>query len=257
MSSSKRLIALLVLLLCASSARGVIAVTQARSNQAGGTSTSVTITTTANHLIVVIGYEDVSSSSTMGVGDSGCAAPCASYLQVGSTVTVGNGAMAMFYRENAPSVTSVQCTSSTSATLPCVVYEISGTASSGSLDGSATATASASGTTLTSGALTTTNTGSDILLYGMATGATQTAWTVGASHTIDAQGALPSSGQAINGRECMQRRIVSGVQSAVTTSTTPNSNGSDRIGIYAAFADTTITPGTGCKNRIALLGAGC
>lgn len=248
----KRILIIVALLLCASSARGVIAVTQARSNQTGGTSTAVTIATTSGHLLVCIVYEDVSNSATLGCTDN---IP-QTWTQVGSTVTVGNGAMAMFYKENSAVVSSVSCTSTTSATMPCVVYEISGTATSGSLDGSATASSSSSGTTLTSGALTTTNPGSDILLYGMATGATQTGWTPGASYTIDAQGALPSSGQATNGRECMQRRIVSGVQSAITTSTTPNSNGSDRIGIYAAFSDTTIVPG-GCKNRMALMGAGC
>lgn len=237
------------LLICIPAASAAITVTQTASLQSIGTSTAVTITTTSGHLLVATIYQDVSSSATLTVTDS--------QSQTWSLVTcatVGTAKKCMYYKENSAAVTSVTCNSTSSASLPCVVYEIAGTALAASLDGFVVSSATASSGALTSGSLTTTN-ANDILLYSVGEGSNQsgagcTSWTVGGSFNF------PSGSCTPTGREAIQNRIVAVVQSGATTSMTWNTGGGDRIGIFAAFANTPITGG--CKGtRMALTGVGC
>lgn len=206
---------------------------QFASNQTASTSTVVTpsATTTSGNLLVAIVYEDASNSSTLGITDSASQ----TWLQVGSTITIGNAALAMFYKANSTAVTTITGTSTTSATLPVCVYEISGIATSLPLDGFATASNVATGLSLTSGALTTTN-ANDILIFGAGKSSAETgSWTAGSGFTTQTP--------VTNARANIERKTVAATQAATTTTLTWGSTGVDRLGIFAAFADTPVNAG--------------
>src|SRR6266852_3745695 len=207
-------------------------VVQAKSNQTVATSTAVTITTTAGNLLVAIAYSDLGSGATFTITDS-----------VGQTWTtvpntpfgVGNGRMQMWYRPNSASVTSVTVTASGSGTLPVVVYEINGAATGTPFDANAsnaaTSSNSATGASLGSGTLSTNN-ANDILIYGVGENANTSGWTAGSGYTIATGGSISS------GRAAMQSQGVSATQSNGTTTMSWTTAGADRLGIFAAFADT-------------------
>jgi len=208
-------------------------VVQAKSNQTVATSTAVTITTTAGNLLVAIAYSDLSSSNTFTITDSAGQ----TWTNVPNTpFGVGNGRMQMWYRPNSASVTSVTVTQSGgTGTLPVVVYEINGAASSTPFDANAsnaaTSSNSATGTLLGSGTLSTNN-ANDILIYGVGENANTSGWTAGSGYTIATGGSISS------GRAAMQSQGVSATQSNGTTTMSWTTAGADRLGIFAAFADT-------------------
>lgn len=209
-----------------------IAFVQFANNQPVGGTTSTTVTpaatTTAGNLLVAIVYEDANASATLGITDTASQ----TWFQVGSTITVGNGLLAMFYMPNSAAVTTITGTCTVSATLPVCIYEISGIATSSPLDGFATASGAATSTSLTSGTISTTN-ANDILIYGCGQATTQSgAWTAGSGYTT--QTPTPNS------RANLERKIVSATQSSVNTTLTWASTGADRLGILAAFSNTPI-----------------
>ena len=133
----------------------------------------------------------------------------------GYSVSTGARASGMWYSYLASSVTSVTCTwtGSLSALVRATVFDVIGTATSSIEDSSVNSSNASSGTTYTSGSLTTSN-ANDILLFGTNfSGGTVTA---GSGYTI------PSGGQIAGGNahSAMQYQIVSSTQSAVTTSMT-------------------------------------
>src|SRR6266849_9370973 len=102
-----------------------LSVVQAKNSQVVGTAVTVTISTTKGNLLVVCAYQGANNTSTLSISDT-----------AGNTWTQAGGygsasaasRIAMFYVANAAAVTSVTATwsGSLSATIPCVVYEISG-----------------------------------------------------------------------------------------------------------------------------------
>ncbi len=119
--------------------------------------------------------------------------------------------------------------------MPVVVYEINGAASSTPFDANAsnaaTSSNSATGTLLGSGTLSTNN-ANDILIYGVGENANTSGWTAGSGYTIATGGSISS------GRAAMQSQGVSATQSNGTTTMSWTTAGADRLGIFAAFADT-------------------
>lgn len=211
-----------------------IAVVQAASLQSVGTSTQVNLTTTSGNLIVAIVYTDVSNGALLGVTDSASQ----SWSQVGTTFGVGNSAFAMFYLPNAAAVTFVTGTCNVSGTLPVVVYEISGIATSSPLDGFVISSGAGSLGSLASGSLSTVN-ASDILLYGVGENVNQT----GAGFVAGSGYAIQTNGQLQTGRAAIQFKIVAATQSGTTTTMTLTSPGGDRDGIFAAFSSTPVAAG--------------
>src|SRR5229473_1176678 len=202
-----------------------LSVVQAQNNEVTtGAAVTVTISTTAGNLLVLLTSEGQNNSSTVTISDS-----------AGQTWTQVNGYVssnatnqaAMWYKENSVAVTSVTATWSggISTRISGMVFEISGAALSGSLDVSVTDTNTGSVTTETSGSLTTTN-ANDILIYGVRLSSNQTSFTAGSGYTI------PTNGSA--NRLGMEYQIVSSVQSGVTASISWSTAG-NVDGFLAAF----------------------
>lgn len=244
---------LLLILACLTSQgiKAVPAVVQAKSATTASTATTVTISTTLNNQLVSFTYEDASASATLGMTDSASQ----SWLTVGC-FTIGTAKYCMFYIESSASLTFATCTSTTSATLPCIIYEVSGLASSSTLDVSTSSSATGTATSLASGTISTTQ-ANEIIFYGVGNAATQGSWSAGSGYTIDPGGALPSTGQATNGRAGMQRKIVSSTQAGTSTTLSWGNTATDRGGIIAAFSSTPVTPLIGCPTKLSLTGAGC
>ena len=202
-----------------------LSVVQAQNNEVTtGAAVTVTISTTAGNLLVLLTSEGQNNSSTVTISDS-----------AGQTWTQVNGYVssnatnqaAMWYKENSAAVTSVTATWSggISTRISGMVFEISGAALSGSLDANVTDTNTGSVTTETSGSLTTTN-ANDILIYGVRLSSNQTSFTAGSGYTI------PTNGSA--NRLGMEYQIVSSVQSGVTASISWSTAG-NVDGFLAAF----------------------
>jgi hypothetical protein len=240
----------ILILLCAISARAQSFV-KAASNSVVGTATTVTISTTANDAIVVIAYEGVNSTSTLSISDS---TGTNTYTQAGGYVTVSGDRFAMFYDCQAAAVTSVTATwsGSISATVPVVVFEISGLAASGCLDphsGNPVSSTQTNGThsSFASGTLSTTN-ANDILLFGMGAGTNLSSEAAGSGFT------LPSGGNASNGRAAMIYKVVAATQTNTSTSITFTSTTVQNTGLFAAFS--TTGSGASCTPTLTLLGMG-
>ncbi len=189
--------------------RAVLAVVGAASNQVAGTAVTATRTTTAGNLLVVFAKGGGSSTATFTISDS---TGTQSYTQTASGYsTNGTDRSGMFYFPASASVTSVTATwSGASATIMIIVFEISGAASSSVEDASVNNT-QASGTTATSGSLTTSN-AADILIFGMGVGVSVSSITAGAGYTVPAGATTLRSG--------MEYKVVSSTQSGVTTTLT-------------------------------------
>lgn len=221
------------MLICVTPA-GAQSFVKAAANSTVGTATTVTISTTANDAIVVIAYQGVNSTSTLSVSD-----PASNtYTQAGSYVAVSGDRFAMFYDCRAAAVTSVTATwsGSINATVPVVVFEISGLAASGCLDphgGNPVSSTQTSGihTSFASGALSTTNS-ADILVFGMGAGSNLSGEAAGSGFT------LPSGGKSSNGRAAMIYKVVAATQTNVSTSITFTSATVQSAGIFAAFSAT-------------------
>jgi len=209
-----------------------IAFVQAANNSTVGTATTVTITTTTGNLLVLAVYEGVNATSTISVSDTAGN----TWTQVNSYVTSSGDRFAMLYSLGASSITSVTATWSgnISATVPVVVIEFSGVATGTPLDSNAGNPATSSGTTnsttLTSGALTTSN-AVDVLIFGLGIGSTTTGMTAGTNFTLNANATTS------NQRCSITYRIVAATQSGATTSDTWNTGSSNRTSIFAAFAN--------------------
>jgi hypothetical protein len=193
---------------------------------AGGDATMVvTLTTTAGSLLVQYAGEGQDASHTWTVSDTAVQSwsqEAAGYFTFDSTQRV----KADFFA-NSVSVTSVTTTfdSTVSATCQAVVFEIGGARLTTPEDGTGVTATAGGATSLTSAALTTTN-ADDILLYGCRFGATVSGVTAGSGYTIPANGS--------NTRIGMQYKIVSAIQSAVTTSMSWT-GASSCCGLFMAF----------------------
>jgi len=192
----------------------------------GNTSITVPISTTAGNLLVIFCANGGNNTATITISDS--AGQSWTQTTSGYASSASSNRSAMFYKANSAAVTSVTATWTASANnIEAIVYEINGADPSSPADGSVNSNVSGSAiTSLTSGALTTTNT-NDILIYGARSQSNETAWTAGSGYTIPANGS--------NTRQGMQYQIVSSTQSGVTTSVSWNTGAAGAAGIFAAF----------------------
>jgi len=241
----KRLILAALLLLTPLPTHAVLAVVQAASHQTlNATATTIgsgdgLVATGSGNLLVLTCYQPTNNTSTLAVTDS---ASQSGYLQAGSYASSGTtDRFAMFYKENSASITSITGTWSGSlvATVPCVVYEISGAATSSSIDATVNASQNATGTTITSGSLTTTN-ANDILIFGVGENANTSGWSPGAGFAIQSGGSITA------GRAATSTEIVSSTQSGVTTTMSWTTTGNKIDTVFAAFkaASGVTTTGT-------------
>lgn len=241
----RRLLLLLAITLSLSPLSKGIAFVQEKNAQTGSTATTVTptATVTAGNLVIAYAYEDASSSAVLTMTDSNSQ----TYLTAGCS-TIGNANSCLFYKENSAAITNLTCQSSVGATFACYFKEFSGIASSSSLDGIQASSGAATGTSLASANLTTTQTNT-VLIYAVGNATTQPgAWTAGSGYTLTA----PSP----NSRNNIQYKIVSSTQSAVSTTMTWGTSATDRTGVFAAFSATSVTT-PACTSRMILIGAGC
>lgn len=226
----KRLISLAVLLpaalaWCVPAHAQTFVQAQQNETASGNQAVTVTISTTANNFIIFACRENINNTATAAITDSAG--------QTGWTQTAsgykddGTGdRMVVFFRANSAALSSVTCTWSPnpSGVVDGIVYEVSGMVSSGGEDSSVNNT-QGSGTTATSGSLTTTN-AKDILYFATCLNGSYSAATSGTGYTIPANG--------WSGRCISEYKIVAATQSAVTTTagwTTARSNAS----IFAGF----------------------
>jgi hypothetical protein len=177
-----------------------------------GTSATVSCATASGNFLVIETGEVANNTSTVTISDSTGGAN--TWLQTASGYA-SQGATdrhAMFFVPNATGVTSITAawTGGLSTRINIVVLEVSGMAFSSAEDSSVN-NSQVSGTTATSGALTTTN-ASDLLVMGVGINATHTADTAGAGYTIPANG--------VSARETVQYKIVAVTQAGVTTTMT-------------------------------------
>jgi len=195
----------------------------------------VTTTINATHAIVISAYEGVNNTSTLSISDS--TGGSNTYTQIGGYVSSGSDRYAMFYSCSlSAQFTSITATWSggLSATIPVVVFDITGLASSGCADGNgtnpATSTQTGTHTTFSSGNLSTTQS-TDILIFGMGSGTSLNgSVSAGSGYT------LPSNGCTSNQRNCHTYKIVSATQSSVSTSDSYTSTNASQAGIFAAFS---------------------
>lgn len=220
-----------VLLLAALPAKASLSVVQVASNEKNsGTSSSivVTITTTSGHLLAGFCRHGSDVTTTESVTDSASqtwTAVAAGPVHTNSTdILYGE----IFYFPNSAAVTSVTCNYSAAVGfVACVVYEISGAASSSPEDTTVNATNdTASQTSLTSGVFTTTN-ANDILLYGGSTNGTSGAYTAGSGYNLPTNSTLTRIG--------FENQIVSSTQSSQTASISWVTARTGVIGPFAAF----------------------
>lgn len=189
--------------------RAALSVVQAANNtQTSSASCQITISTTGGNLIVACFDQNVNNTQTLSVTDSNSA----TYTQAGGYASGSTTQRsAMFYLANAAAVTFVKGTWGTiSGRIGGRAFEISGAATSTPLDAAASTTATASGTSLASGSLTTTN-ANDILIVDTATTAINTV-AAGTGYTN------PTGSQSQRGG--MSYKIVSATQSGTTTTQT-------------------------------------
>lgn len=230
----KKLILFLAFLFAALPAEAALSVVQSAQN--GGTSLStltVTISTSANNLLVIWCRQETNNTNTMTVSDT--ASQTWTLITLMNNTGQGNRG-GMFYKENSAAVTSVTCSwGSSGMQIGAVVYEISGAASSGSLDVFVTAGNTANTTTLTSGSLTTIS-ANEILLCAGSSRADQTTYTAGTSYTIPTNGFAP--------RVAIEYQVVSSIQTAVTASMTWSPTSAASYSVFASFkAAAAATPG--------------
>jgi len=205
-------------------------VVQAAQNFAapGSTSITVPINTTAGNLLVIFCQNGGSNTATVTITDSAGQTWTQTTSGYASSATTNRAAM--FYKAGSAAVTSVTATWTASANnIGAIVYEINGADPSSPADGSVNSSITSSAvSSLTSGALTTTN-AKDILIYGARTQTNETAWTAGAGYTI------PTNGS--NTRQGMQYEVVSSTQTGATTSMSWNAGAAGASGIFAAFKE--------------------
>ncbi len=202
-----------------------ISVVQAAQNSVNAVAAvTVTISTSANNLLAIFTTQNINNTSTVTISDS--AGQTWTQTTSGYASQSATSRSAVWIKPSSKAVTSVTATWSggISARVDAIVFEISGAAASSAEDSSVN-NSQASGTTATSGSLTTTN-ANDILIFGVHISGGFTSPVAGSGYTI------PTNGSSA--RAAMQYQIVSAPQSAVTTTLSwtgafPNDN------VFAAF----------------------
>lgn len=198
--------------------------TQVQNNFAStsASSLSVTVTTTSGDFILVGEGNSAGQTNDSTPTDSASQ----TYTNINhATGGNANSEVSLYYVNNSAALTSVTCNwVSPSTQRPCFVFEISGVVASSPIDANVTG-GSGSGTTTTSGSLTTTN-AKDILVFAGRVGANQTTWTQGSGYTIPNNNvATGNSGSNI--RMALQYKVVTTTQSGVTTNMTYGAGGSN------------------------------
>ncbi len=192
------------------------------------TSISVNIATTAGHLLVAFVREGSNNTDTFAISDTGGNAwtqTTSGYVSAGSTHRA-----AMFYSFTTQADTSVTANFTGGAVSPTTitVMEFSGaTAADGSVNSS-----SSSASSLTSGTLTPTQS-TDVLIYAVGAGGTQTSWTAGSNFAIPSNN-VATGANGSNARSGMQYRILIAPFSG-TTSMSDSTSGSSMVGVFGAF----------------------
>jgi hypothetical protein len=230
MTMIKRLALYILLSLLPSPLMATLAVVQAANNlSTAATATTITVTTTSGNLLVILAAEGANNTATVTISDSASQ----TWTQVGGYISPNTSSRtSMWYIPNSASVTSITATwsnnpGSLSTTVRAVMYEISGAATASPLETSNTSSSASVATTLTTGAITTSN-ANDILIDGTNVGANQgTTWSTGAGFT------LPSN--STNDRVAMSYQVVSATQSSIATSISWTSTATSCVSIFAAF----------------------
>ena len=247
--SMKRLLQIAILLLTVP-AWATSSLTNCQSN-IGTTVTTVAVSsfvlTTVGDGIMVF-TTGSATAATVFITDNG-GGGSQTYTQVGANVIGTNLAVAAFLATNATSSVNgatITATWSSAITVSIIACEITQAAASSLLDGTL-ATASGTGVlTLTSGALTTTNSGTDLLIYCVGlSGGTMASQVPGSGY------AIPSG--ATSTHSACQAAAFTGVQTGVTTSMSWGSSGNPA---GAFFAVKQATGGGGTVNPLGLLGVG-
>jgi hypothetical protein len=172
---------------------------------------TVTCTTSVNNLVIVYCRQNINNTATAAITDSSAQGGWAQTSLGYKDDATGNRA-SQWTHANSAALTSVTCTWSPNptATVTATVFEVSGMAASSPED-AAIGNNQGSGTTATSGSLTTTN-ANDILVFSVGLGGAFSAPAAGAGYT------LPANDTTM--RNFVTYKIVSATQSGVTTTGT-------------------------------------
>lgn len=240
----KTFLLLIAALLWAAPSWASLGVVQAKSGDAAtATAVTITVTTSANNLLVIICGQDANNTSTLSVADSASN----SWVQAGTYNRPSTSKdVAIFFATNAAAITTLTATwsGSISANVSATVYEISGADTVSPLDANgANASNGSPVATLTSGSLTTTN-ANDILLFGIYFSAVVSAQTAGTSFAFQSGGT--------GSRVGMDFEIVSSIQTAVTTTTTWTTNARPTGNFVSFKAASGAAPPAGVNKRIKL-----
>jgi hypothetical protein len=204
---------------------GVVQAANVLNAGAGLTSLNVSIATSSGNLLVAFVREGSNTTDTMTVSDSTSTTwTNLAYATFGATERCS-----LWYRYNAPSVSSVTTTFSTGGGITrggLVVYELRNVYAVGDPLDATTVTTTNAGTptSLTSGSIST-GTSRDVLIYAVDVGADNT-FTPGGGYAIAANGSTT--------RQAVSYSVTTTQQTGVTTSTSYTAAASV-AGIFAAF----------------------
>lgn len=235
----KKILLSLILALISSPALA-ISLTNCQGNQASAASVAITgfVLTTPGDGIFVFS-STINTVATLSIADNGSGGS-QTYSQIGSYSNASVSARgAMFLATNVTSPVNgatITATWTAGATTSIIVCEVLTMATSSALDGTPATSNGAMVSALTSGALTTTNTGNDVLVYCIQVGSTTiSAQTAGSGY------AIPSG--ATNTHAACQTKSVTGAQSGVTTSISWTGSASEVSSLFAALkqAPATVT----------------
>jgi hypothetical protein len=203
------------------------------------TTQSVTVASVAGDALVACVREGSNATDNFTISDSAGQ----KWTQTASGyVAVGTGRRGgCFFKANSAALTSVTANFITAggvAFTSIAVLEFANGATSGLEDASVNSSSAATGSSLASGSLTTTN-ALDILLYWVGLGGDQSSWTAGPNFAIPANNDAPGANGS-NPRTAIQYEIVNSTQSGLTTSMSfnPGTSGTG-LAIFMALKGST------------------
>jgi hypothetical protein len=227
-----RKLLLLLLLACPVWCWGTISLINCQSNVASLSAsvsiTSFVLTTAGDGIMVWTGGSTITVTPTVSDNGSGGSQ---TYTQAGFENASAVGSGYAFTVANATSaVNGATITASWSGSLSLFITacEVTNAVTSGIVDGTPAGSTANLVTSLTSGALTTSNAGTDLLVYCIGASSTSIS-----SQTAGTNYAIPSGATSVH--DACQTRAVTGTQSGVTTSMSWTTSATHVVGLYFAL----------------------
>ena len=204
---------------------------------------SFVLTTVSDGIMVFVSLTSV--TPTVSVADNGSGGS-QTYSPIGSITgtTIAGYAFLATNATSAVNGATITVTLSINAvTVNAVACEVTSMATSSAQDGSTATSTGVTVSSLTSGALTTSNSGTDLNVYCVGDGSTALTFTAGSGYTI------PSGAGATGTHSACQYKSITGAQSAVTTSMSWTGSPSHVAGLFFALKQASVGAAPGFDKR--------